>query len=80
MKDLGVSGTLISGKKMSGALQASHVKGLVYGPRQVEGSTGYELALARDVQARARWPEGKHPEGSYRQLEIIMELIVRSSP
>ena len=65
--DLGASGTLMSGRKISQALQGRReAAGLVYGPRPVKNSTDYDLAIGEDVLPRGRWPDRRHPDGVYR--------------
>ena len=60
--DVGSGASLLSGKKLGRIIQRNRVGGIVYGPRQNDGSNDHSLELSRGiptVQAR------KHPNGKY---------------
>ena len=66
VEDLGPSGTLMSGEKISQALEMRHTAGLLYGPQPVKNSTDYDLSISKDVLPRGAWRDSKHPDGVYR--------------
>ena len=62
---LGDLGAYMSGQGLSQAIQRPRPGGLVYGPRNMEGSGDYSLDISGDIRLRADWPNRRHPEGRY---------------
>ena len=62
---LGPLGTAHEGEEMSTVIQKSLQGGVVYGPRNVEGSSDYVLDIGSNVPVRSTWQGGRHPNGRY---------------
>jgi hypothetical protein len=57
-EDLGHSGTVLKGKELSQVITRGEGKGgIVYGPRNVEGSTDYYLDIGNSVPPRTQWKD-----------------------
>ena len=65
---LGDTGTIMTGGKIGRKISKARDlrDGVVYGPREYEGSGEYYLELAGDTWKVQEWPNGKHPDGTYR--------------
>ena len=65
---LGDTGTAMTGRDMSKTIadNPEFAGGVVYGPWAPMGSDEYYLDLAGDVSTVNDWPEGRHPDGTYR--------------
>ena len=62
---LGSSRTAMSAKNMSKsiAVNLQFKKGVVYGPRECNGSQDYPLDLASEIRPANKWEGGRHPDG-----------------
>ncbi|KAL8672247.1 MAG: hypothetical protein Q9168_003270 [Polycauliona sp. 1 TL-2023] len=63
---LGNEGTMLDGRELAGVIQSRSGAGLLVGPMENLGSRGgYYLDIGQDVPLRCKWPNSRHPAGSY---------------
>ncbi|KAL9000503.1 MAG: hypothetical protein Q9169_000796 [Polycauliona sp. 2 TL-2023] len=63
---LGNEGTMLDGRKLAEVIQSRSGAGLIVGPMENHGSRGgYYLDIGKDVPLRKKWPNRRHPAGSY---------------